>query len=221
MTSFIDRFRSAYGVEPICSVLPIAPSTYYEHVRRNAHPETAPPRVQRDAELMKEIKRVFEENGQVYGVRQVWRQMLREGLRVARCTVARLQRKIGLSGVIRGKRLKTTVSDKAAPCPLDHVNREFRVERPNLLWVSDFTCVATSSRSDAPHRRQTNSVGMRERQLQIQLPEQARTVHSIRTYDPSGIEAYWHRRFDAKRKNDEWFELSAQDLAAFRRRKFM
>ncbi len=143
MTRFIDEYRSAYGVEPICKVLPIAPSTYYEHVRRRAKPETAPPRVKRDVELMQEIRRVFEENFQVYGVRKVWRQLLREGHDVARCTVARLMRKIGLEGVIRGKRVRTTVPDKAAPCPLDHVNRQFRAERPNVLWVSDFTYVAT------------------------------------------------------------------------------
>lgn len=143
MTTFIDQYRSAYGVEPICKVLPIAPSTYYENVRRRAHPETAPPRVKRDCALMQEIRRVFDENFQVYGVRKVWRQLLREGHDVARCTVARLMRKMGLAGVIRGKRVRTTVPDKAAPCPLDHVNRQFRVERPNLLWVSDFTYVAT------------------------------------------------------------------------------
>ena len=143
MTMFIDQYRSAYGVEPICKVLPIAPSTYYENVRRRAHPETAPPRVKRDCALMQEIRRVFDENFQVYGVRKVWRQLLREGHDVARCTVARLMRKMGLAGVIRGKRVRTTVPDKAAPCPLDHVNRQFRVERPNLLWVSDFTYVAT------------------------------------------------------------------------------
>jgi putative transposase len=143
MTTFIDQYRSAYGVEPICKVLPIAPSTYYENVRRRANPETAPPRAKRDAELMEEIRRVFEENFQVYGVRKVWRQLLREGHAVARCTVARLMRKMGLAGVIRGKRVRTTVPDKAAPCPLDHVNRQFRVERPNVLWVSDFTYVAT------------------------------------------------------------------------------
>ena len=143
MTTFIDQYRSAYGVEPICKVLPIAPSTYYENVRRRANPETAPPRAKRDAELMEEIRRVFEENFQVYGVRKVWRQLLREGHTVARCTVARLMRKMGLAGVIRGKRVRTTVPDKAAPCPLDHVNRQFHVERPNPLWVSDFTYVAT------------------------------------------------------------------------------
>ena len=143
MTRFIDEHRSAYGVEPICDVLPIAPSTYYEHVRRRAHPETAPPRVQRDDALMKEIRRVYDENFQVYGVRKIWRQLLREGFDVARCSVARLMRKMGLSGVIRGKSVRTTVPDKAAACPLDHVNRKFSASRPNLLWVSDFTYVAT------------------------------------------------------------------------------
>lgn len=143
MTSFIAEFRSAYGVEPICEVLPIAPSTYYEHARRRAYPETAPPRVKRDEVLMKEIRRVYDENFQVYGVRKVWRQLLREGFDVARCTVARLMRKMRLSGVVRGKPVRTTVPDKTAPCPLDHVNRQFRAGRPNVLWVSDFTYVAT------------------------------------------------------------------------------
>ena len=143
MTAFIDQYRSAYGVEPICKLLPIAPATYYEHLRRRAHPETAPPRVQRDAQLSREINRVFDENFRVYGVRKVWRQLLREGHAVARCTVERLMRKMGLEGVIRGKRVKTTVPDKAAPCPLDHVNRQFRAARPNVLWVSDFTYVST------------------------------------------------------------------------------
>jgi transposase InsO family protein len=143
MTAFIDQYRSAYGVEPICRQLPIAPATYYEHIRRRAHPGAVPPRVQRDALLMPEIRRVFDENFQVYGARKVWRQMLREGHDVARCTVERLMRRMGLSGVIRGKRPKTTITDKAAPCPLDHVNRQFRVARPNVLWVSDFTYVAT------------------------------------------------------------------------------
>jgi transposase InsO family protein len=143
MTAFIDQYRSAYGVEPICKVLPIAPSTYYAQVRRREHPETAPARVQRDAVLSREIRRVFDANFQVYGVRKVWRQMLREGFDVARCTVARLMKKMALQGVIRGKRVRTTIADKAAPCPLDHVNRQFRVERPNVLWVSDFTYVPT------------------------------------------------------------------------------
>jgi len=143
MISFVDAYRDDHGVEPICKVLPIAPSSYYEHVRRKKTPEAAPPRVQRDIMLMEEIKRVFEENFHVYGVRKVWRQMLREGHMIARCTVARLMKKMGLQGVIRGKRLRTTVSDKATPCPLDHVNRQFKAPRPNTLWVSDFTYVAT------------------------------------------------------------------------------
>jgi putative transposase len=143
MTSFIDQNRSAYGVEPICKVLPIAPSTYHEHAARRREPGRMPARARRDAALMPEIRRVFEDNFGVYGVRKVWRQMLREGHDVARCTVARLMRKMGLRGVIRGKRIRTTVPDKAVPCPRDHVNRQFRPARPNMLWVSDFTYVAT------------------------------------------------------------------------------
>ncbi len=92
---------------------------------------------------MQEIRRVYDENFQVYGVRKVWRQLLREGFEVARCTVARLMRRMGLAGVIRGKSVRTTVPDKAAACPLDHVNRQFRASRPNLLWVSDFTYDST------------------------------------------------------------------------------
>ena len=125
------------------SCVKIAPSSYHAHAARRRRPDTAPPRVQRDAALRVEIRRVFDENFQVYGVRKVWRQLVREGEDVARCTVARLMRRMGLQGVIRGKRVKTTISDKAAPCPLDRVNRQFRAPRPNLLWVSDFTYVAT------------------------------------------------------------------------------
>ena len=143
MISFVDAYRDDYGVEPICRVLAIAPSTYHAHAARRAKPETAPARVKRDTTLSVEIKRVFNENFQVYGVRKVWRQLKREGYDVARCTVARLMRKMALQGVIRGRRVRTTVSDKAAPCPLDRVNRRFRAPRPNMLWVSDFTYVAT------------------------------------------------------------------------------
>ena len=143
MITFVDAFRDDHGVEPICCVLEIAPSTYHEHVRRRENPVTAPARVQRDAEMMKEIRRVFDENFQVYGVRKVWRQLQREGFDVARCTVARLMKKMALQGVIRGRRIRTTVADKAKPCPLDHVNRQFKAPRPNVLWVSDFTYVAT------------------------------------------------------------------------------
>ena len=145
MIAFIDEHRGAYGVEPICRILPIAPSTYHEHAARCADPSRLPARAQRDAELQAEIRRVFEENLRVYGVRKVWRQLRREGVQIARCTVARLMRDMGLAGVIRGKPVRTTMSDKAAPCPLDRVNRQFRVPAPNMLWVSDFTYVSTWS----------------------------------------------------------------------------
>ena len=143
MISFFDEYRSAFGVEPICRVLPIAPSTYHCHAHRRANPDTAPARAQRDAVLAPEIERVFNENFGVYGARKVWRQLLREGIDVARCTVERLMKNMGLQGVIRGKRVRTTVPDKSAPCPLDHVNRQFKAPRPNVLWVSDFTYVST------------------------------------------------------------------------------
>ena len=145
MIGFIDDHRGVYGVEPICKVLPIAPSTYRAQAARRRDPATLPARARRDAALMPEIARVFEENFRVYGVRKVWRQLKREGHDLARCTVARLMRGMGLQGVIRGKPVRTTISDKAAPCPLDHVNRQFKAPRPNALWVSDFTYVATWS----------------------------------------------------------------------------
>ena len=143
MIAFIDDHRAAYGVEPICKVLPIAPSTYHAYAARRADPGKLPARARQDAALAVEIRRVFEENFQVYGVRKIWRQLGREGTRVARCTVARLMRAMGLQGVVRGKRIRTTIGDPAAPCPLDRVNRQFRAPRPNVLWVSDFTYVAT------------------------------------------------------------------------------
>lgn len=142
MKAFIDEHREVYGAEPICRVLPIAPSTYYEHAARKADPDRRLARERRDAELSQEIRRVFAANFGVYGVRKVWRQMQREGIEVARCTVARLMR---LQGVVRGKSIKTIVSDAAAPCPRDRVNRQFTPPRPNALWVSDFTFVATWS----------------------------------------------------------------------------
>ena len=145
MIAFIDDHRGAHGVEPICKVLPIAPSTYRAQAARRRDPAKLPDRAKRDAALMPEIARVFEENFRVYGVRKVWRQLKREGHDQARCTVARLMRGMGLQGVIRGKPVRTTISDKAAPCPLDHVNRQFKAPRPNVLWVSDFTYVATWS----------------------------------------------------------------------------
>jgi putative transposase len=143
MIAFIDAHREVYGVEPICRMLPIAPSTYHEHTARRADPDRLPPRAKRDADLCPEVRRVWEENFQVYGVRKVWRQLRREGIEIARCTTARLMKQMGLAGVIRGKPVKTTVSNPAAPCPRDKVNRQFRAPRPNMLWVSDFTYVAT------------------------------------------------------------------------------
>ncbi len=145
MKAFIDEHRETYGVEPICRVLPIAPSTYYEHAARKADPDRRPARERRDAELSQEIRRVFAANFGVYGVRKVWRQLQRERIDVARCTVARLMRQMGLKGVVRGKSVRTTVSDASAPCPRDRVNRQFTAPRPNALWVSDFTYVATWS----------------------------------------------------------------------------
>ena len=121
---------------------PIAPSTYRAHAAKRRDPARLSARARRDAALKVEVRRVFDENFRVYGVRKVWRQLLREGLHVARCTVSRLMRELGLAGAIRGKRVRTTVSDKAAPCPLDRVNRQFQAPGPNMLWVSDFTYVA-------------------------------------------------------------------------------
>ncbi|WP_148276566.1 IS3 family transposase [Sphingobium sp. SYK-6] len=145
MIAFIDEHRGDYGVEPICRVLPIAPSTYHEHLAQRRDPSRLSPRAQRDQMLKPEVVRVFTENFGVYGVRKVWRQMRREGFDIARCTVERLMRDLGLQGVIRGKPVRTTMSDKAAPCPLDQVNRQFHAPAPNMLWVSDFTYVATWS----------------------------------------------------------------------------
>ena len=143
MTGFIDEHREVYGVEPICKVLPIAPFTYHKHVAQRQDATRLSARAREDLVPKPEIARVFAENFAVYGVRKVWRQMMREGFAVARCTVERLMRDMGLAGVIRGKPVRTTISDKAAPCPLDHVNRQFRAPAPNRLCVSDFTYVAT------------------------------------------------------------------------------
>jgi putative transposase len=145
MIDFIDDHRGAYGVEPICKVLPIAPSTYHDHVAKRVDPTKLSARAKRDRALRPEIRRVFKENFEVYGARKVWRQLGREGIPVARCTVERLMADLGLQGAIRGKPVRTTISDKAAPCPQDHVNRQFHAPAPNLLWLSDFTYVSTWS----------------------------------------------------------------------------
>lgn len=143
MTAFIDDHREAYGVEPICAVLPIAPSTYYAAKVREVDPSLRSARARRDDELRAEVRRVWEENRRVYGVRKVWHQLNREGIEVARCTVSRLMREMGLRGAVRGRRVRTTVPADQAERPLDLVERDFSAERPNQLWVSDLTYVAT------------------------------------------------------------------------------
>ncbi len=143
MVAFLDANRREYGVEPICAVLPIAPSTYYEAKARERDATRLPARTQRDAVLRDEIRRVWRMNHRVYGVRNVWRQLRREAIIVARCTVARLMRAEGLQGVVRGRRVRTTIPEVAAERPLDLVERTFVASRPNQLWVADFTYVAT------------------------------------------------------------------------------
>ena len=143
MKVFIEDYREAYGVEPICQVLPIAPSTVYRHAARQADPSRRSARDQRDEEWMAHIRRIWDEHCQVYGARKVWRQLQREGIVVARCRVERLMRQMDLQGVVRGRRVKTTFSDKNAPCPRDQVHRQFQAERPDALWVSDLTYVST------------------------------------------------------------------------------
>ncbi|EJL4673079.1 IS3 family transposase [Escherichia coli O157:H7] len=138
----LDKLREQYGVGPVCSELHIAPSTYYHCQQQRHHPDKRSARAQRDDWLKREIQRVYDENHQVYGVRKVWRQLLREGIRVARCTVARLMAVMGLAGVLRGKKVRTTVSRKAVSAG-DRVNRQFVAERPDQLWVADFTYVST------------------------------------------------------------------------------
>jgi len=143
MVSIIDENREEYGVEPICKQLPIAPSTYYEQKAREADPSRLPERTVRDAQWRTEIERVWKEHFGVYGARKVWRQLQREGLEVARCTVERLMRGMGLKGAVRGRTYKTTISDEALDRPADLVQRNFSADRPNQLWVADLTYVAT------------------------------------------------------------------------------
>jgi putative transposase len=141
MTAFIDEFRAEFGVEPICKLLPIAPSTYHQRALEARQPERASARSRTDAALRGEIARVWEENRQLYGARKIWRALRREGFDVARCTVERLMKSMGIRGVVRGRRIVTTNPDASRPCPDDKVNRLFKAERPNQLWVSDFTYV--------------------------------------------------------------------------------
>jgi len=141
---FIDEHRATFGVEPICTVVPIAPSMYYERKAREREPDRRPARVRRDEQLGERIQRVWQENRAVYGVRKVWSQLKREGHAVARCTVARLMRRLGLAGVVRGRKFKaTTIPDTTAARPPDLVARQFTARHPNQLWVADLTYVAT------------------------------------------------------------------------------
>ena len=143
MSEFVEQHRERFGVEPICKALQVAPAAVRKRLARRRDPALRSARERRDAELVPEIERVWRANLQVYGADKVWRQLQREGITVARCTVERLMRANGWCGVVRGKAVRTTVPDAKAPCPLDRVNREFKAERPNQLWVSDFTYVPT------------------------------------------------------------------------------
>ena len=144
MVRFIDTHRDVYGVEPICEVLPIAPSLYYELRARQRDPERRPPRARRDERLSCQIERAWHEEHEVYGARKVWRHLRREGEPVARCTVERLMHQLGLQGVTRSRKFKrTTCPDPGAVRPPDLVTRRFVATRPNQLWVADLTYVAT------------------------------------------------------------------------------
>ena len=160
MIAFIDDHREAYGVEPICKVLPIAPSTYHAHIAQRVDPSKRSARAQRDAELKIEVQRVFAENFGVYGARKVWRQLRREGFTVARCTVERLMASLGLQGAIRGKPVRTTISDKAVPCPLDHVNRQFHAAKAECPLGLGHQCAAGSGVRDGGW---SPAIGLQER----------------------------------------------------------
>ena len=143
MVAYIDAHKSAYGVGPICEMLPIAPSTYYDVKTKVCEPERPCARAIRDESLQGESQRVWGENFCVYGVRKVWRQLNREDISGARCTVGRLMKTLYLRGVVRGRRIKTTLPSGLAERPLDLINRNFKATRPNALWVTDLTYVAT------------------------------------------------------------------------------
>ncbi len=162
----LDKLREQYGVGPVCSELHIAPSTYYHCQQQRHHPDKRSARAQHDDWLKREIQRVYDENHQVYGVRKVWRQLLREGIRVARCTVARLMAVMGLAGVLRGKKVRTTISRKAVAAG-DRVNRQFVAERPDQLWVADFTYVSSRKAVAAGDRVNRQFVAERPDQLWV------------------------------------------------------
>ena len=194
MTAFIDEHRWAYGVEPICRVLPIAPSTYWEHAARQADPARRPERDRRDAALCDQVERVHAENLSVYGARKVWLLLGREGYGVARCTVRRLMKRIGLQGAIGGKKVTTTIRSLALPCPVDRVNRNFRADRPNALWLSDFTYVSTSAGFvyvafviDAYARRIVGWKVSRSMQTDFVLDALEQALHERRPFKQAGL----------------------------------
>ncbi len=139
----MDKHRATHGVEPICKMLQIAPSGYRSHAAGSRTPELRSARAKTDDKLMPQIQQVWQANMQVYGADKVWHQMNREGMKVARCNVEWRMNHLGLQGARRGKVVRTTVSDKASPCPQDRVNRQFNADRPNQLWVSDYKYVST------------------------------------------------------------------------------
>lgn len=143
MFRYIEEHKDRFGIEPICKQLPIAPATYYELKAREHDPARLPARARRDIELKPQIQRVWDQNMSVYGARKTWKQLNNEHIRVAKCTVQRLMREMGLRGVVRGKAFKTTTPDNSAQRPADLVERKFVATRPNQLWVADFTYVAT------------------------------------------------------------------------------
>ena len=143
MRELIDEHRDTFGVEPICKVVQISPSGYRRHAALQREPHRRCAQAKSDDVLAPEIERVWQANMQVYGAEKVWRQLAREGTAAARCTVERLMKRLGLRGVMRGNVVRTTIGDRKVPCPLDKVNRQFKAERPNQLWVSDFTYVST------------------------------------------------------------------------------
>jgi putative transposase len=143
MVNFIEDHRDSFGVGPICSVLPIAPSSYYTRVAIVHKPELASDRAKSDVIDREYIKRVYEKSGKRYGARKVWHALRREGKDIARCTIERLMKVMEIQGVVRGGKVITTNPDAAQPCPDDKVNREFHAQTPNRLWVSDFTYVSS------------------------------------------------------------------------------
>lgn len=143
MTCFIDEHRGVCGVEPICRVLQIAPSTYYAHAAISRNPDLASNRVKQDAIDREKIGEMYEASGRRYGARKIWHDLRQSGENIAKCTVERLMKDMQIQGVVRGKKVITTNPDDSQPCPLDRVNRNFTAQMPNQLWLSDFTYVST------------------------------------------------------------------------------